>query len=159
VASIAKAAFLSRLRTEEYVVDGRSIPREFVLLEPLVYGHTDGTIHVAPKGFVCDFASIPKILRNVFETNDETRAPAAMHDWLHCAQYTTRAYADDIFKAAMECRHSPWAKRQAMWSGVRAGGWVAWNAKAKTGLVQGYDMVDESYWDPWPSEASGAYHA
>lgn len=141
------AAFLTRLRLEEHVVDGYSLPREWVLLGPLVYRAADGTVYIVPKGFVTDLASIPRPLRGLIETNDASRAPAVLHDYLYCLQLETRQRADALFREALQVRHVPPFRRNLMWSAVRTAGWIYWNKRANGQGLHLDDFVGPGYFN------------
>jgi hypothetical protein len=113
---------------------GRYLPggKLFRLEEPLVYeiGHEgSGQAIVVPKGFVTDFASIPR-LSQVLIPKDIGRRAAIVHDWLYatrgCKGTFTRQQCDEIFLEAMQVLRVPWLVRRAMYRAVRLGGWAAW---------------------------------
>jgi hypothetical protein len=54
-----------------------------------------------------------------------------LHDYLYSKQDRPRSAADWIFLHAMKGDNVTWWKRQAMYQGVRLGGWVAWNDHKK----------------------------
>ena len=89
-----------------------------------------------PVGFVCDGASIPRFLWAVIGSPfvGRYRYPAVLHDFIYRTQPDgwTRSMGDDMFLAAMETRKTPRYKRVPIYLGVRAGGWCAWAANAKT---------------------------
>lgn len=85
-----------------------------------------GRILGVPRGFVTDFASVPRLLWTLLPPWGRYTAAAVVHDWLYFAQVTTRAEADWVFLELMRRGGVAWCVRWAMYSGVRAGGWVAW---------------------------------
>lgn len=59
---------------------------------------------VVPKGFRTDYASVPKIFRNIINTYGKHGRAAVVHDWLYSSQCeinVTRAEADKIFLEIM----------------------------------------------------------
>lgn len=104
-------------------------PGEWVVLLALIYKAKDGVRHIAPRGFITDLASIPRLFRDVFNVNGLSREPAVLHDFLYCIQYTTRAEADALFLEALESVGVGWATRYSMWLAVRAGGWMYWGSR------------------------------
>lgn len=59
---------------------------------------------VVPKGFRTDYASVPKIFRNIINTYGKHGRAAVVHDWLYsskCKINITRAEADKIFLEIM----------------------------------------------------------
>lgn len=108
--------------------------------EPFTYHlcQPDGVQFVRiDKGFVTDFASIPRGLWNLWPPNRGKHAkPAVVHDCLYKTGYVsvegggqrriTRGEADAIFLEAMEVAGVGWLSRRLIYAGVRAGGWRAW---------------------------------
>jgi hypothetical protein len=132
-------------------------PNEWVVLSMLTYYCLafDGTINV-PRGFITDLASIPRLLRAVFNVNGQTREAAVLHDYLYCSQgrlvilqkyfgSLTRAQCDRIFRDAMRDQGVNWLQRWTMWAGVRLGGWLYWR-KRNDGMCADYDFVPNTYW-------------
>ena len=87
-------------------------------------------------GFVTDGASVPRGLWNVLPPFGRYSQAALLHDWLYYSGEYTRAAADRLFLDAMRSCGVPLWKRWVMYSGVRMGGWVAWN-RYRSG--QGHD--------------------
>jgi hypothetical protein len=102
-------------------------------------GAPDGVQYVhIPKGFVTDFASIPRGLWNLFPpAAGKHSKPAVVHDAMYktgCCSVDgcpdprpmTRGECDDIFKEAMGVAGVNWLAKQIIYAGVRVGGWRAW---------------------------------
>lgn len=152
--------FLSKLKVEV------GEPGEFTLLDTLIFEIQKHIVIEVPKGFITDFASVPKLLRMVpgFDVNGKSRAAAVVHDFLYCARgwvllrpttgkhslfsVISRASADAIFRQALiECG----ASRIVAWSmyaGVRAGGWLYWNKRK--GLEASDFVVGTTYGNVQP---------
>lgn len=119
--------FLSRAKLETFTAS------RWRLLEDLVYLSACGYIFEIPKGFVCDLASIPRLLRFLFTVNGDHREAAILHDFLYDTeglidnQRFTREQCDGLFYEAMIISKVPKWKAWSMWAGVRLGGWVRWN--------------------------------
>lgn len=101
--------------------------KRWQLTEPLRYETREGEIIVVPKGFITDFASVPRIPLAFFLVGDVAHKPAVIHDWLYSAEiaskgYFTRCEADRILREAMEDEGIWWWRRWLMWFGVRVGG-------------------------------------
>ena len=101
-------------------------------------GEANGTAYVrVPKGFVTDFASIPRGLWNLWPPASGKYAKAAVvHDVLYRRgyvesdqhrRYVTRSEADAIFKEAMGVSECGWFTTNAIYLGVRLGGSAAWD--------------------------------
>lgn len=93
-------------------------------------------IITAYVGFYTDFASVPRLGIMYALLGDRAHEPAVIHDALYYYGVTTRKMADDIFLEAMGVKGLPWWQKYPIYSGVRVGGWAAWNAhrKAHDGL-------------------------
>lgn len=105
------------------------VPDEWIVLAPFAYISRAGRRIVVPSGFVTDLASIPPLLRPIFDTADASRQPAVLHDWLYCSQQTGRAEADRLFREALACAGVGFVQRWAMYAGVRAAGWLYWSRR------------------------------
>jgi hypothetical protein len=103
--------------------------RKWQLLESFVFKTSDGDIVGAPRGFVSDLASVPRLLWFLFPPSGNYAPAAIIHDWLYAAQTVSRARADWIFLDAMRAEGVNWFARWALYFGVRAGGWFPWYKK------------------------------
>jgi hypothetical protein len=86
-----------------------------------------------PTGFVCDGASVPRLLWWLYPPDGLWRAAALVHDWLYATKgkrpFTfalSRAECDGIFREVMLRCQVRARQAQVMWMGVRLGGWVPW---------------------------------
>ncbi len=95
----------------------------FMVLNDFVYEGSNYTVTV-PAGTLIDFASIPRILRWLFNRFGPSRKAAAIHDYLYQTQFSTRKCCDEIFREALECRNVGKVTRNAYKFGVRVGGWT-----------------------------------
>ena len=136
--------FISTLDLQEYMLNGLSVPNEWVVDQPLI-ALRNGDKLIVPRGYITDLASIPRVFRNVFNVNGLLRAPAVLHDWLYSSQRFTRAMSDAIFLEAMEARGVDRAERYAVYSAVRAFGWSYWNKREKTLGLNAQDFVPPGY--------------
>jgi hypothetical protein len=85
-----------------------------------------------PVGFKTDFASVPRILPVIYSLlGDTAHEPAVIHDYLYGVGLTPRIIADKVLLEAMGVMKMSWYRRWLIYAGVRAGGWVAWNAYRK----------------------------
>lgn len=76
-----------------------------------------------PKGFITDFASIPRFLWSVLPPAGGYGKAAVVHDYLYRTPGAwTRGEADAVLKEAMEVSGVGWFTRQTIWLGVRTGG-------------------------------------
>lgn len=100
----------------EYV-DGRS----WKLVDYFTFGSTILERSIAvPRGFLTDFASIPKFLWNLLPPTGQYGKAAVIHDFLYrTAFYATRAQADAVLLEAMVDLNVHWFTRQVMYRAVR----------------------------------------
>lgn len=105
--------------------------RYWILLAPLMYLRKCGRPIVVGEGFVTDLASIPRLFRVMLDVNGKHRKAAVLHDYLYSFQEFTRKQTDKIFLHAMESCGVIWWRRQAIYQGVRVGGWYRWNRGKK----------------------------
>lgn len=103
---------------------------EWILETPVYYRTQAGDDLVVPPGFVTDLASIPRLLHALMPVNGSHRAAAILHDWLYETQKFSRAQSDRLFLEAMAESGVRWTQRQAMYLGVRIGGWVPWSRRS-----------------------------
>lgn len=83
-----------------------------------------------PKGFVTDFASIPRIFWSVLRPDGDYTYPAIIHDYLYWKQSTTREVADNILRAGMQAFSLDKVTVAAIYNAVRAGGESSWTSNA-----------------------------
>lgn len=137
-------AFITPLELQEYAPGGVPQPNLWAVVQPLMYKTFGDTITV-PRGFVTDLASIPRVLRAVFNVNGLSRAPAVLHDYLYCSQRFSRDVCDEMFLDALESRGVGWWTRYAMYWGVRAGGWIYYNKRHESLGLSLEDFVPPGY--------------
>ena len=115
--------------------------------KPLIVRHINGTswelmetfeyylengeeIVRVPKGFITDFASIPRLFWSfIGHPTGRYGKAAIVHDWCYFKRVFTRKKCDQIFEEAMEVLGVNWFKRKAMYFSVRAFGWIPWRKK------------------------------
>jgi hypothetical protein len=74
---------------------------------------------IVPKGFVTDFATVPRILQFVFPPMGKYGIAALIHDYLCVEKTVTRKQADQIFYDLMKKHHvKPW-KAATMYAAAR----------------------------------------
>lgn len=107
--------------------------KRWLLKEDLTYiDATVGRTYTASRGFITDFASIPRPLWAWLPPAGEYAPAAVIHDWLYWwgkddkGEPVTRALADAVFRRAMADLGVGSLRRKLMWLGVRVGGWKAW---------------------------------
>jgi len=84
-----------------------------------------------PRGFVTDFASIPRVFCSVLPSDGEYTYPAIVHDYLYWTQTRPRDVADKILRFGMQDFGIGAAKIEVIYEAVRLGGGSAWSENAK----------------------------
>jgi len=107
--------FRSPLQLE--YIDGR----DWRVIRPLRYEVRPGQNVRVPRGFVTDFASVPRFLWRLLPPTGTYGKAAVVHDYLYRTPRSpySRADADLVFLEAMEELGVPWWKRTLMYDAVR----------------------------------------
>lgn len=79
-----------------------------------------------PRGFVTDFASIPRFFWRILPPTGKYGKAAVVHDWLYRSKRVERKVADLVFLEAMTDLGVPAWQRNVMYAAVRALGWAAY---------------------------------
>lgn len=96
----------------------------------------DGKHITVGKGFMTDFASIPKVMRWLFDPNGAPHQVAAViHDYAYSTMPVTRVQADRLFRSACDAVGAPYVSSRVMFYALRVGGWFAWR-KNRAGLLE-----------------------
>lgn len=138
---------------------GRFADRYYYLLRPIDWAPDKGRPqHPAvsvPKGFVTDFASVPRVFWTLLPPDGLYTYPAIVHDYLYWFQPLKKDEADEIFSELMREFNVGAASRNTIYAGVRAGGQSAWDDNAtrrnkgeKRILVQEPDSPLTT-WETW----------
>lgn len=91
----------------------------WTLREAFIYDSSVGPITV-PKGFVTDFASVPRVFWNILPPFGRYGKAAVVHDYLYRTQgYASKPVADAIFLEAMKALGVPTLLRYTMFYAVR----------------------------------------
>lgn len=104
-------------------LDARDLGDGFTrqLLQPFVYRNGPILIEV-PRGFVTDYASIPRVFWRLIPPTGPYNGAAVIHDYLYTTGTVSRIVADAIFVEAMAALGVPANTRTVMHMGVRLGG-------------------------------------
>jgi hypothetical protein len=108
----------------------------WMLQSPLVHeiGKDSPYIVIVPRGFVTDFASIPKplqILRGSLPIAFRYGNAAVVHDYLYWRQDCTREQSDNILEIAMMEAGVSLLERKLIHEGVRQFGQSAWDGNRR----------------------------
>lgn len=112
--------FLTTLKVER-------VGEDWMLLDVLRY-RSEVVAHIieVPKGFLTDFASVPRIPIAYWLTGDTAHAPSVVHDYLYRNRIGKRSKADAIFYEAMIADGEARWRAYAMWAAVRISGVSTW---------------------------------
>ena len=113
----------------------RFLDRMYYLIRDLTWTATGtstpiGKI-VVPRGFVTDFASVPRPFWALLPPDDEYVTAAVIHDWLYWNQATTREEADQALKDSMIELGVSSLKVTAIYEGVDLFGGSAWSENTR----------------------------
>jgi hypothetical protein len=90
-----------------------------------------GIIVTVPRGFVTDFASIPRPFWSLLRPWGKYGPPAVIHDFLYWDQQCTREQADRIMMLAMQESDVGWLRTKLVHMTLRAAGAFAWKSNRK----------------------------
>lgn len=103
--------------------------KNFQLTEDLIYDSKvlNMTV-VVPKGFITDFASVPRVPIAYTLFGGKAHHEAVIHDYLYRTKphICSRPQADRVFLEAMKTRQKGLFLRVSMYLGVRIGGSSSW---------------------------------
>jgi hypothetical protein len=106
--------FLSRLKIQELDEEHRN----WQLLGHLKYVGNQQTFK-APKGFITNFTSVPRIFWSIVSPWGRQMKAAIMHDYFYHTGVVSRLDADKLFCRMMKELGVSWWKRQIMYRAVR----------------------------------------
>jgi len=81
---------------------------------------------IVPKGFVTDFASVPRVFWPIIDPVGKHGKAAVIHDYCYATACYRRLRSDEIFLEGMEVLKVKKWKRISMYSAVVTFGWWAW---------------------------------
>lgn len=123
-------------------LDIAPVSGKWVTARPVIYwSDVAGRIITVPMFFETDLASIPALVRPLIPVNGQHRNAAVLHDYLYqkCGCWCSRKLADEIFREAMRVLGESAWRREAMYRGVRIGGWLHYQS-CKNGDDNGVRM-------------------
>jgi len=117
------------------------VKNTWIVQQPLIYQKINLCIKV-PKGFIFDFASVPKLFWNIFPPNGGRYDRAAcLHDWLYATHIYTKSESDYIFYIAMLDDKTPKWKAKLFYWAVKLFGKSAWKNGGKLKKYAGKDEI------------------
>lgn len=144
--------FLTKLHVE--LLDAKTEAGEdlFQLLEPLIYESNTVGIIIVPRGFVTDFASVPRVPIAYMLAGGVAKEAAVLHDFLYTFPHNTgtgrtvtRPESDCVLRGAgiegmrlpgdefiaAVCNQIKFCVPRLMWVMVRLFGWSHWGKERK----------------------------
>lgn len=92
------------------------------------------------RGFLTDFASVPRAPFIYWLVGDTSHKAAVIHDWLfHNHNVCDESTANRVLLEAMETEGIPWWRRKLIYWGVQIGGESPWE---EDGKGNGHTVVD-----------------
>jgi hypothetical protein len=136
----------------------------YILLKPISWkpniDQTDKFESVeVPKGFVTDFASIPRPFWTLLRPDGEYTFAAIVHDYLYWTQSRPREVADEIFLHAMEDFRVSVTLAAIIHAAVRVGGSRHWEkaaglkAKGEKRILKRFPDDPRVRWEDWKRRA------
>lgn len=130
----------------------------YVLLTPIFWKPSEplqpDAVHV-PRGFVTDFASVPRPFWTLFRPDGDYAFAAVLHDYLYWTQDRPRVAADEVFRLAMEDLRISRSQASILFSAVEQFGSASWNAN-RAARERGEKRVLSSFpkdpaitWEEW----------
>ena len=115
--------------------------RDWMIFETIEYSIGNSCVKIiVPKGFVTDYASIPKPLWSFgLPPHGKYGKAAIIHDYLYWKQDCTRKQADNLLLIAMKESGVSTLQQSEIYHGVSAGGESAWESNKKdraAGLIK-----------------------
>jgi hypothetical protein len=108
--------------------------RVYILLSPISWKGLDGSPIrpvTAPRGFVSDLASVPRVFWTIFEPAGDYAYAAVLHDYLYWTQDRGKPESDQIFRLAMnDLKIKDW-QAESLFSAVSLFGQGAWDRNRK----------------------------
>lgn len=135
--------------TTELIVEQIGETQYYILLEGFEYHvgeYPSDEIITVPKGFITDFASVPKCFHWIIPPRGRYGKAAVIHDYCYFSACYSKLRSDQIFLEGMEVLNVPKWKRNIMYYAVVFFGWYGWY-KARTGQSQKFkeDILKEHY--------------
>ena len=120
-----QSRFLDKMEVVKLDIKSRQgLPLYRVMNTARYYSESLDKVFTIPKGFVTDFATIPKLLQWLFPSGGEYKWECVLHDVFYDVTSVdiTREEADNVFKGAMEASGIGWWKVWCLYNAVRVFG-------------------------------------
>jgi len=117
---------------------------EWMLVRSVSYQTQASTTSTVRKGFVFDFASVPRVFYCIYPPagngKDHYGVAATFHDWLYVhrkieGKKVSRIEADDLFLEIMLYVGVRAFTAKTMYRAVRMFGWIPWNKRKPEDII------------------------
>ena len=101
----------------------------------LSYSDHKGAVITIPAFFMGDGGSVPNFARVWIETNDDVLLAYHLHDFCYKKDFPheiTRKHADKLLYLYCRAYGMSWIKSQAVYVGLKFGGWATWKKRNTT---------------------------
>jgi len=111
-----------------------------------------------PKGFVTDFASIPRLFWSLLRPDGDYVYAAIIHDYLYWTQMRTRRESDQIFEFAMQDFEIDPSVVFALHKAVEIGGFSAWRKneelkrQGERRILRKFPQDPRITWETWKND-------
>ena len=124
------------------------------LREPLIWEAKSGETFQVPKGFVTDFASVPRPIWWLFPPWAKYGNAAVVHDWCYWEKNIekrsiSRKEADAVILEGMKDSKVCWLTRQLIYRALRLFGRIAWWENKREKAAHPIRVINK-----WPTDAT-----
>jgi hypothetical protein len=119
------------------------------LREPLKWVANSGNTIVVQRGFVTDFASVPRLIWWLFPPWAKYGNAAVVHDYCYWEQRMSRKEADAVILEGMKDLGVNWLTRQLIYRALRLFGSIAWWQDKRDKAANHIQVIDI-----WPPSAT-----
>ena len=109
--------------------------RNFEIVTPFTYTANDGTVYEVKAGATSDGASTPRGIWVTIPPFGKYWLAAVLHDFLYRFTEVPKDRCDSMLLEAMECLGVPQAEADAIYAGVKFGGWASFEADRSAQLA------------------------
>lgn len=79
-----------------------------------------------PKGYLTDFASIPRVFQGIFNAVNDVAPASIVHDWCYSVELFERRICDQVLYDGLRANGVGWLRAKTIYAAVRSGGWTSW---------------------------------
>lgn len=134
----------------------------YILLDPITWKpNSPQEVYpsvTAPRGFVTDLASIPRIFWTALRPDADYAYAAIIHDYLYWSQDLPKNDADEILNLSMKDLEVSWPTRTAVFQAVQKFGGSAWDsnkrlkANGEKRVLRTFPSSAKVRWSDWKKD-------